>query len=73
MWRIFAISIASISDFRLGPEGQIWTFLDGVLVRITPPDGGIHVVGRPSSPGRLAFAGGRIYLGGTTALRRIRE
>lgn len=58
-------------DFRLGPDGQIWTFVDNVLVRIRPADGTWEVVGRPDRPGRLAFADGRVYLGGTTALRRL--
>lgn len=58
-------------DFRLGPDGQIWTFAENVLIRIAPDDGSVSVVGRPPSAGRLAFADGRVYLGGTTALRRI--
>jgi len=60
-------------DFRLGPDGHIWTFMDNVLVRIAPEDGAIRVVGRPTRPGPLAFAAGRVYLGGTTAVRRIKE
>ena len=60
-------------DFRLGPDGQIWTFVDNVLVRIAPEDGAVTVVGRPDRPGPLAFAEGRVYLGGTTAVRRIKE
>lgn len=60
-------------DFRLGVDGRIWTFLDGVLVRIEPADGTIEVVGRPDRPGCLAFAGDRVYLGGTTAVRRVKR
>ncbi|MCU0871075.1 MAG: hypothetical protein MUE50_01900 [Pirellulaceae bacterium] len=60
-------------DFRRGPDGQIWTFVDNVLVRIAPEDGAVTVVGRPDRPGPLAFAEGRVYLGGTTAVRRIKE
>jgi hypothetical protein len=60
-------------DFRLGLDGQIWTFVDNVLVRIAPEDGTFSVVGRPTRPGPLAFAAGRVYLGGTTAVRRIKE
>ncbi len=58
-------------DFRLGPDGMIWTFMQGVLVRIDPGDGSLHRVGKPDSPGPLAFSQGRVYLGGTTALRRL--
>lgn len=57
-------------DFRLGPDGRIWTFADNVLVRIAPEDGAVTVVGRPDRPGPVAFADGRVYLGGTTAVRR---
>ncbi len=60
-------------DFRLGPDGRIWTYVDNVLVRISPEDGAVTVVGRPDRPGSLAFADGRVYLGGTTAVRRIKE
>lgn len=58
-------------DFRLGPDGMIWTFMQGVLVRIDPSDGSLHLVGKPDSPGPLAFSQGRVYLGGTAALRRL--
>jgi hypothetical protein len=60
-------------DFRLGPQGRVWTFLTGgVLVRISPHDASIHVVGKVNPPGRLAFAGRDIYLSGTTELRVVR-
>jgi hypothetical protein len=51
----------------------VWTFINGVLVRIDPNNGETHPVGRPASAGRIAFAQGRVYLGGTTALRRVKE
>ena len=60
-------------DFRLGPDGRVWTFIAGRLVRIDPADASIAVLGRVDRGGRLAFAGGDVYLAGTTALRRIRE
>ncbi len=60
-------------DFRLGPDAMVWTFVDNVLVRIDPDDGEIHPVGRPAQPGCIAFARGRVYLGGTTALRRVED
>jgi hypothetical protein len=58
-------------DFRLGPDGLIWTFSGNTLVRIDPADGRIEPVGTLSSAGRLAFADGKVFLGGTTAVRRI--
>ncbi|MGD8239399.1 MAG: hypothetical protein PVH68_12650, partial [Armatimonadota bacterium] len=60
-------------DFRMGPDGMVWTFMGGVLVRIAPRDGAIEPVGNPGTSGRIAFSGGRVYLGGTTAVRRIKE
>jgi len=60
-------------DFRPGPDGRVWTFVAGVLVRIEPRTGAIEPVGKPSRPGRLAFTGGRVYLGGTSELRRIED
>ncbi|MCS7304035.1 MAG: hypothetical protein NZ602_02860 [Thermoguttaceae bacterium] len=60
-------------DFRLGPDGHVWTFLAGCLVRIDPADGRIHPVGKLSPGGPIAFAGKDLYLGGTATLRRIRN
>jgi len=60
-------------DFRLGPDGLVWTFLDRVLVRIDPAKGEIQPLGRLDRPGRIAFSGGRIYLGSGTELRRIEQ
>ena len=59
-------------DFRMGPDGMVWTFLDNVLVRIDPSDGSIHPVGKVSRGGRIAFSGQDVYLGGSEQLRAIR-
>lgn len=64
-------------DWRLGPDGWIWTFMGGnddgdVLVRIDPRTAAIEAVARFSPGGRLAFAGRDVYLSGTTALRRAK-
>ncbi len=58
-------------DFRLGPDGKVWTFIDNRLVRIDPKDAGIQVVGRVAKGGRLAFSGKDVYLGAGPTLRRI--
>jgi hypothetical protein len=58
-------------DYRLGPDGKVWTFLGGALVRITPSDTSIEVLGKLPG-GRLAFSGGDLYLSGGEKLRRIR-
>ena len=67
-------------DYRLGPDGKVWTFIDEVLVRIHPDDARIEVIGdlrftnwhNPRGPGRIAFAGNDIYLAGYQELRRVR-
>jgi len=58
-------------DFRLGPDGRVWTYMAGTLVRINPADGVIQPVGK-FHPGRIAFAGRDIYLSGSSALRRVK-
>ena len=70
-------------DFRLGPDGMIWTYMafaperpvgaNGYLVRIDPKDASVKVVGKiPSHTGVLAFAGNDVYLGSWAKLRRIK-
>lgn len=58
-------------DYRLGPDGQVWTFMEGALVRINPRDLSITPVGRINPGGRLAFSGQHLYLGGKPELRRV--
>jgi hypothetical protein len=59
-------------DFRPGPDGRVWTFIDSRLVRIAPGDGAVEVLGRLPRGGPVAFVGGDVYLGGQAALRRIK-
>ncbi|MBT3375755.1 MAG: hypothetical protein HN742_32555 [Lentisphaerae bacterium] len=60
-------------DFRLGPDGKVWTYLPGnVLVTIDPVDGRITPLGRVRSGGRIAFSGGHVYVGGTASVRRLK-
>jgi len=58
-------------DFRLGPDGRVWTFLGDRLIRIDPRDGSVEVAGKVTPGGRLAFAGKDVYLAGTASLRRV--
>jgi streptogramin lyase len=62
-------------DFRLGPDGRIWTFLRyDTLVRIDPADGNIEIVGKlKDGGGRIAFSGNNLYLSSRTIedLRKI--
>ena len=59
-------------DFRLGPDGRVWTCVGKALVRIAPMTAQVEVLGRLDTGGRLAFAGSDVYLGGTEVLRRLR-
>ena len=59
-------------SFRRGPDGHVWSFFGGVLVRIDPRDARVAVVGKlPDGvqPAQLAFAGGKVYLAGGRRLR----
>ena len=58
-------------DFRLGPDGKVWTYLGGALVRIDPRDTSVEPVGRIALGGRIAFSGSDIYLAGSERLRRV--
>ena len=67
-------------DYRLGPDGCIWTFINQVLVRIHPEDARVEVLGEmrftnwhnAKGPGRIAFSGRDIYLAGYQQLRRVK-
>lgn len=54
-----------------GPDGFIWTYLKDVLVRISPGDAHVHVVGRIDPVGSPTFVGDDLYLSGSESLRRI--
>ena len=61
-------------DFRLGPDGRIWTFMGqagNVLVRIDPQTVKVEGIAKMRRGGRLAFSGPDLYFSGTTSLRRI--
>ena len=61
-------------DFRLGPDGKIWTFMGmgETLVRIDPKDASVEVVGQLKNGGPIAFSGRDLYLGGGESLRRVK-
>jgi len=68
-------------DYRLGPDGCVWTFIDEVLVRIRPENARVEILGavrfkgwnRSGGGGRIAFSGRDIYLSNHRPLRRIRN
>jgi hypothetical protein len=59
-------------DFRLGPDGFVWTFLGNVLVRIDPRDARVYVLGKVDPAGEIVFLGRDLYLTGSTQLRRLK-
>lgn len=59
-------------DFRLGPDGKVWTFIESTLTRIDPVDASIQFLGSIEPGGRMAFAGEDVYLGGRETLRCVR-
>jgi len=68
-------------DYRLGPDGCVWTFIHERLVRIHPADARIEVLGNAEfrnwdsgmGGGRIAFVGRDIYLSRYFCPRRIRN
>ena len=58
-------------DYRLGPDGWVWTFINNRLVRINPDNAEIEVLGRVKRGGKIAFSGNDIYLSNDARLRKI--
>lgn len=56
----------------LGPDGNVYTFIDGTLVRIEPTTFQEQTLLR-TEPGRMAFVGNDLYIAGTSQLRRVKN
>jgi len=67
-----ALPAAAKGDLQRGPDGMLYTFLGGTLVRIEPRSLRIQPLGK-AAPGRMAFLGNDLYLAGDFELRRIRN
>ena len=63
-------SPSGMFDFRMGPDGRVWTFIGNALVRINPADAMIETVGMARVGGALAFSGNDLYMAGSTELRK---
>lgn len=59
-------------DFRMGPDGKVWTFIGEKLARIDPKDASIEILGSTQTGGPMAFSGNDLYLGATETLRCVR-
>lgn len=60
-------------DYVKGPDGNVYTYLGNVLVRIRPADASVEVLGRPGRVGRLCFSGNDLYLAGDEPVRRLAD
>jgi hypothetical protein len=60
-------------DYVKGPDGNVYTYLGNVLVRIRPADAAVEVLGRLGRIGRFCFAGDDIYLAGDEPVRRLAD
>lgn len=58
-------------DFVKGPDGNVYTYVGNVLVRIHPTDARVEVLGRPGRIGRFCFVGRDLYLAGDRPIRRL--
>ncbi|HJN14203.1 MAG TPA: hypothetical protein QGH10_01870, partial [Armatimonadota bacterium] len=58
-------------DYALGPDGNIYTYLGNVLVRIRPIDASVEVLGKILTPGKMCFVGDDLYLAGAEPVRRL--
>lgn len=64
----------SLWDYRLGPDGNIWTFFGSILVRIYPENAFVEIIGRfpgQSLGNMLAFADNRLFMAGSEQLMEI--
>jgi hypothetical protein len=62
----------SDNDLTRGPDGNGYTFMGDVLVRLHASDGRVEALGRVKGQGRITFVGKNIYLTGRPELRRIK-
>ena len=58
-------------DYRVGPHGRVWTYMQRVLVRIDPTTARVEAVGKIGGAGRLAFSGDDVYAARGTQLLRL--
>ena len=60
-------------DFMKGPDGQVYTLYDDLLVRIDPETLAITAISKVGGPGHITFVGRDAYMAGQSHFRRIRN
>jgi hypothetical protein len=55
----------------MGPDGQVWLYLNHTICRINPAHGRVQEVIAAPPPGNLLFMGKDLYIYGGTSLRKI--
>jgi hypothetical protein len=60
-------------DFLKGPDGQVYTLYDDLVVRIDPATLGVTALSRVGPPGHITFVGRDIYMAGLSHFRRVRN
>ena len=60
-------------DFIKGPDGQVYTLYDDLLVRIGPETLKVTALSKVGHTGHIAFVGRDIYMAGLGHFRRIRN
>ena len=60
-------------DYVKGPDGNIYTYLGDVLVRIHSKDARVEPIGRLRRLGRMCFVGPDLYLAGDEPVRRLKN
>ncbi len=60
-------------DFTKGPDGQVYTLYDDLLVRINLETLAVTALSKVGHAGHMAFVGRDIYLAGLSHFRRVRN
>ena len=60
-------------DYVKGVDGNIYTYLGNVLVRIHPGNMLVEPIGRLRRLGRMCFVGPDLYLAGDEPIRRLKN
>ncbi|MHB8898662.1 MAG: NHL repeat-containing protein [Thermoguttaceae bacterium] len=60
-------------DYARGPDGNVYTYLGNVLVRIRPASAEVEVLGSLRRVGCFCFVGSDLYLAGDEPVRRLKD